>query len=138
MAVVTSVMRAHQLLLARVEETLRPWRLSFPRYELLRLLAFTRTGSMPISAASERLQVHVTSVTSAMKLLVEAGLVERVPHPVDRRTTLASITDAGREVVEAATEALNREVFRDPGMDVAEQEALVGAVDALRRRCGDF
>ena len=32
MMVVTSVMRAHQIRLARVEETLRPWNLSFPRY----------------------------------------------------------------------------------------------------------
>lgn len=138
MTVVTSVMRAHQLLLARVEETLRPWNLSFPRFELLRLLAFSRTGAMPISKASERLQVHVTSVTSAMRLLVDAGLVERVPHPVDRRTTLVAITDAGREVVDAATVALNAEVFRTPGMPEEDQRALVRAIDALRRDAGEF
>ena len=138
MTVVTSVMRAHQLLLARVEETLKPWNLSFPRFELLRLLAFSRTGAMPISKASERLQVHVTSVTSAMRLLVEAGLVERVPHPVDRRTTLVSITDTGREVVEAATTALNGEVFGALGIAEDDQRALVRAIDALRREAGEF
>ena len=52
MTVVTSVMRAHQILLARVEDTLRPWNLSFPRYELLRLLAVSRSGSLPITKAS--------------------------------------------------------------------------------------
>lgn len=138
MTVVTSVMRAHQILLARVEETLRPWNLSFPRYELLRLLAFSRSGALPITKASERLQVHVTSVTSAMKRLLDAGLVERRPHPTDGRTTLVEITDAGRNVVAEATVALNSGVFADPGMEASEQVALIDAIASLRRTAGDF
>ncbi len=138
MTVVTSVMRAHQILLARVEETLRPWNLSFPRYELLRLLAFSRSGALPITKASERLQVHVTSVTSAMKRLLDAGLVERRPHPTDGRTTLVEITDEGRTVVAEATAALNAGVFIDPGMDDSEQVALIEAIASLRSSAGDF
>ena len=138
MTVVTSVMRAHQILLARVEDTLRPWNLSFPRYELLRLLAFSRSGALPITKASERLQVHVTSVTSAMKRLLDAGLVERRPHPTDGRTTLVEITAEGRQVVAEATAALNSGVFADPGMDEDDQVALIEAIAALRRSAGDF
>ncbi len=67
MVAVTSVMRAHQILLARVETALRPYDLSFSRFELLRLLAFSRTGALPITKASDRLQVHVTSVTHAIR-----------------------------------------------------------------------
>ena len=137
MTVVTSVMRAHQILLARVEDTLRPWNLSFPRYELLRLLAFSRSGSLPITKASERLQVHVTSVTSAMKRLLDAGLVERRPHPTDGRTPL-EITAEGRRVVSEATAALNAGVFSDPGMDPSEQSALIEAISSLRQTAGDF
>ncbi len=44
MVAVTSVMRAHQILLARVEASLRPYDLTFSRFELLRLLAFSRQG----------------------------------------------------------------------------------------------
>ena len=138
MTVVTSVMRAHQILLARVEETLRPWNLSFPRYELLRLLAFSSAGALPITKASERLQVHVTSVTSAMKRLVEAGLVVRRPHPTDGRTTLAEITPVGRQTVEEATEALNAGVFSNPGMTETHQAALIDAITSLRQSVGDF
>ena len=138
MTVVTSVMRAHQILLARVEDTLRPWNLSFPRYELLRLLAFSRSGALPITKASERLQVHVTSVTSAMKRLLDAGLVERRPHPTDGRTTLVEITAEGRQVVAEATAALNSGVFADPGMDESEQVGLIEAIASLRRSAGDF
>ena len=95
MVAVTSVMRAHQILLARVETSLRPYDLSFSRYELLRLLAFSRTGALPITKASDRLQVHVTSVTHAIRRLEADGLVERIPHPTDGRTTLVQITETG-------------------------------------------
>ena len=138
MTVVTSVMRAHQILLARVEETLRPWNLSFPRYELLRLLAFSRSGSLPITKASERLQVHVTSVTSAMKRLLDAGLVERRPHPTDGRTTLVEITEQGRRVVARGTAGPNPRGLPPPGGGPAAHIALIDAISSLRHSAGDF
>lgn len=137
MEAVTSVMRAHQILLARIEAALKPFRLTFSRFELLRLLAFTRHGELPISKASTRLQVHVSSVTHAIDRLGEAGLVERRPHPSDGRTTLVTITAEGRELVERATVVLN-DVFADIGMPEAESTALVSAIRTLRRFNGDF
>lgn len=104
MVAVTSVMRAHQILLARVETALRPYDLSFSRFELLRLLAFSRIGALPITKASDRLQVHVTSVTHAIRRLEADGLVRRVPHPTDGRTTLVQITELGRSTVEDSGE----------------------------------
>ena len=138
MVAVTSVMRAHQILLAKVENALRPYDLSFSRFELLRLLAFSRTGELPIAKASERLQVHVTSVTHAIRRLETSGLVERVPHPTDGRITLVRITDAGRKTVEKATLALNGEVFANLGISPEESRALSAAIETLRRRAGDF
>lgn len=138
MVAVTSVMRAHQILLARVESALRPYDLSFSRFELLRLLAFSRHGSLPITKASARLQVHVTSVTHAIRRLEEARLVRRLPHPTDGRTTLVEITDLGRSTVEDATTTLNRDVFGDVGMNVAEIRGLVTAIESLRHHAGDF
>ena len=48
MTAVTSIMRVQQLLLARVEDALKPYGLTFAVYEALRLLAFTRRGSLPM------------------------------------------------------------------------------------------
>ncbi|MBS9536000.1 MarR family transcriptional regulator [Mycobacterium sp. M1] len=138
MVAVTSVMRAHQILLARVEATLKPFDLSFARFELLRLLAFSRTGQLPITKASDRLQVHVTSVTHAIRRLEAAGLVQRLPHPTDGRTTLVSITEQGRAVVADATRSLNAEVFADIGMSAQQSQALSAAIETLRHRAGDF
>ena len=138
MVAVTSVMRAHQILLGRVEAALRPYDLSFSRYELLRLLAFSREGSLPITKASDRLQVHVTSVTHAIRRLEADGMVQRVPHPTDGRTTLVWITDLGRSTVEDATVTLNEQVFADVGMGARESQALVSSIETLRRNAGDF
>ena len=88
MAAVTSVMRAQQIMQARVDEVLRPYDLTFARYEMLMLLHFSRRGSLPVTKASARLQVHPTSVTNAVDRLEAAGLVRRTPHPTDGRATL--------------------------------------------------
>jgi DNA-binding MarR family transcriptional regulator len=138
MVAVTSVMRAHRILLARVESALRPYDLSFSRFELLRLLAFSRTGALPITKASDRLQVHVTSVTHAIRRLEADGLVTRVPHPTDGRTTLVGITELGRSRVRDATAMLNTQVFADIGMSDDQARALVSSIDTLRRHAGDF
>lgn len=132
MAAVTSVMRAQQVFLARVDERLAPFQLTFARYELLRLLAFTRHGELPLGKLGDRLQVHATSITSAVNRLEGQGFVERRPHPSDRRTTLAVITEAGRDVVERATEVLNDEVFADIGLSDREVAQLYRLLEKAR------
>ncbi|BAH34658.1 putative transcriptional regulator, MarR family protein [Rhodococcus qingshengii] len=138
MAAVTSVMRAQQIMMARVEEVLKPLGLTFARYELLTLLTFTRSGALPMAKASARLQVHPTSVTNAVDRLEKAELVRRVPHPSDRRATLIEISDAGRALALEATEMLNSKVFAHPGLQQDKLEQLVTILTELRKTAGDF
>jgi DNA-binding MarR family transcriptional regulator len=138
MAAVTSLMRAQQIMLARVEEVLRPFELTFARYEVLMLLLFSRAGALPLSRLGDRLQVHPTSVTNAVDRLEAQGLVRRSPHPSDRRATLAELTDAGRDLARKATDALNERVFAEPGLDRSNIDRLVDVLTDLRRSAGDF
>lgn len=138
MALVTSIMRVHQLFLAQIEALLRPVGLTFARFEVLRLLAFTRHGELPVGKIGERLQVHPASVTNAVQRLEEAGLVERRTNPNDGRSVLAAITPAGRSSVERCTRLLNDDVFATlPIPPRSAHEMLVGLRE-LRRRAGDF
>ena len=73
MMAVTSVMRVQQILLARLNETLEPFGLTFARYEALMLLYFSRAGSLPLGKIGARLQVHPTSVTNLVDGLHTAG-----------------------------------------------------------------
>jgi DNA-binding MarR family transcriptional regulator len=137
MALVTSVVRAQQLLHERVEATLRPHGLTFARYEILRLLAFSRQRSMPMSRLGSLLQVHATSVTSAVARLETQGLVERLRRESDRRVVLASLTAAGEELVEHATHDLNEQVFSSPGLDATQVRDATRLMSALRAMHGD-
>lgn len=106
MVAATSLARAHQVVLGRINQALTPFSLTFSRYEALALLSFARNGSMAMARMGERLQVHPTSVTSTIDRLERDGLVERSPHPDDRRATLATLTKAGRALHKEATTAL--------------------------------
>ncbi|GGC90873.1 putative transcriptional regulator, MarR family protein [Tersicoccus solisilvae] len=138
MAAVTAIMRTQQLLMLRIEGVLRPFALTFARYELLTLLAFTRRGELPMSRASSLLQVHPTSVTNAVDRLQAAGLVDRAPHPMDRRTTLVRLTPDGRDLARRATDALNRDVFSDTGFEADDVEHLIRILARFRQQAGDF
>jgi DNA-binding MarR family transcriptional regulator len=138
MAAVTSLMRAHQIALARVESVLRRYGVTFARYEVLMLLYFSRAGALPMAKIGERLQVHPTSVTNAVDRLESAGLVRRASHPTDRRTTLVELLDQGRELAIEATKELNAEVFAAPGVSPAGVTSLVAVLTEMRRDAGDF
>ena len=137
MAMVTSVVRAQQLLMERIDAALRPLDLTFARYEVLQLLAFSRSGSMPMTRLGSLLQVHPTSVTSAVGRLVAQGYVERVRSEDDRRVVRAVLTDAGRAAVERATEALNAQVFEQPGLPGPEVTRLTEQLTRLRAGLGE-
>jgi DNA-binding MarR family transcriptional regulator len=138
MAAVTSIMRAQQILLGEIDGILRPFGLTFARYEALVLLVFSRHGSLPMSKMGERLMVHPTSVTNAVDRLEADRLVRRVAHPTDRRTTLVEITDEGRSRAEGATAALMDAGFGLRGLDGAQTARLTELITALRHAAGDF
>jgi DNA-binding MarR family transcriptional regulator len=138
MAAVTSIVRVQQIMLHRIDAVLRPLDLTFARYEILTLLTFTKHGSLPMTRMGALLQVHPTSVTSAVDRLEAQGFVERLPHPSDRRAVLASVTKSGRRSSAAATTALNTEVFEQLGITPEQINTLMLILRALRTNAGDF
>ncbi|GLU50425.1 MarR family winged helix-turn-helix transcriptional regulator [Nocardiopsis ansamitocini] len=121
MAAVTSIMRAQQILIGQLDATLKPYELTFARYEALVLLTFSSSGALPLGKIGERLMVHPTSVTNTIDRLERQGFVRRKPNPSDGRGTLAEITDPGREVVEHATRDL---LAMDFGLDCYSDDDL--------------
>ncbi|MBS1885936.1 MAG: MarR family transcriptional regulator [Actinobacteria bacterium] len=138
MVAVTSIMRVHQILMARLNDLLEPFDLTFPRYEVLMLLHFSSRGSLPVGKIGERLQVHRTSITNSLDGLEKAGLVRRTPHESDRRAVLAEITGAGRDAAERATAVLNGARFGTEPLRDADLEALSATLRNLRAGAGDF
>ena len=138
MAAVTSIMRVQQILLARLNDTLKPYDLTFPRYEALMLLFYSRRGALPLGKMGDRLQVHRTSVTNIIDGLERSGYVTREPHERDRRTTLAAITPRGLEVAAAATPVLNSLRFGTAPLAASDLEAITGVLERLRADADGF
>ena len=138
MHAVTSLMRVQQLVLARLDELLKPHGLTFARYEALVLLTFSRAGALPLGKMGRRLQVHPTSVTSIVDRLEATGLVARRRHPEDGRTVLAEITEDGRAVVEAATADLVGAEFGLGRLTAEQLRQLSGLLAPVREAAGDF
>jgi len=138
MAAATSIMRAQQVVLAAVDGALRPFGLTFARYEGLVLLLFSRKGSLPLGKMGQRLMIHPTSVTNIIDRLEAQQLVRRIPHPTDGRTTLAEITDEGRRLAERATRAVNGVAFGLGALSDQDLRHLMRIIRKLRQGVGDF
>jgi DNA-binding MarR family transcriptional regulator len=138
MAAVTAIMRVQQILLAALDGLLRPYGLTFARYEALVLLSFSRSGALPMRLIGERLMVHPTSATNIVDRLEQQGLVTRRPNPADGRGTLAEITPAGRDLVARATADLMAAEFGMAGYAPDDLEGIAAMLRALRVSAGDF
>jgi len=138
MSAVTSIMRAQQILLAELDAVLRPYGLTFARYEALVLLAFSRAGALPLRVMGERLMVHPTSVTNTIDRLETQGMVVRRPNPEDGRGRLAEITQRGRDAVRVATRDLMTADFGMAGYSDEQLDELFSLLRGLRLTAGDF
>jgi DNA-binding MarR family transcriptional regulator len=102
----TSLVRTYGVVLRSVEALLGPLGLTLSRYEVLLLLSFTRTGSVPIMRLRDLLMIHGSSVTYLVDRLEESGWVVRELDPADRRVSLVVLTKEGRDVVDRASAML--------------------------------
>lgn len=86
---------------------LAPLGVTFAQARVLRVLARLR---VPVRMAdlSARLEIVPRSVTSTVDSLEEAGLVTREIDAADRRSTLVTLTPAGRGVLDRVDEARRR------------------------------
>jgi len=95
--------------LLQVEERLRHARaylgrqagLSGPQYSLLMAVAYLQgeTG-IPVRALARELRVTSAFVTSESERLIERGLLAKRRNPHDSRSTLVTVTPAGRRAIE--------------------------------------
>jgi DNA-binding MarR family transcriptional regulator len=102
--------------------------LSFARVRALRRLA---PEPLAMRALAEKLKADPPYVTLIVNDLEERGLVERRPHPDDRRAKLVSLTRAGRAVVTKAEKILDEPPAALAALPADDLAALVRILDRL-------
>lgn len=69
--------------------------------QIAALFTLTRSGPMTIGDLAAEEKVQPPSMTRTVTSLVSKGLVQRDAHATDGRATVISLTDAGRDVIDA-------------------------------------
>ena len=92
------------------QSTLAPWDITPGQLRALRVLG--RHGALRMSELSEHLHIAARSTTEVVDALESRGLVERQPDQLDRRATLAELTEHGASVLSAIRAARGTEAER--------------------------
>jgi DNA-binding MarR family transcriptional regulator len=133
----SSLLRYQRMAVESVESELRPHQLKLTDYLLLMTLQLSKSGTRLISSLAKNLLIHATTATLATDRLEGRGLVERSPHPTDRRATCVTITSSGRELARSASTSLSSMKF---GLGDGSPEAMMQlglALTVLRAAVGD-
>jgi DNA-binding MarR family transcriptional regulator len=105
--------------------------LTYQQYNVLRMIDVE--GPSPQAEVARRLMVTAPVVTRLATTLARAGLLERQPDPIDRRSTRLALTAAGRDRVRAMREDLLAAAgeLLEP-LPAERREAVAAALAELR------
>lgn len=129
------LLEAHAGLTRELERRLeRDCGLSVQWFEVLLRLARTPGGRLRMSDLAAQATLSASGVTRAVDRLTEAGLVERVACPEDRRGAYAVLTQEGRRRIEQALPLQVRSLDELLGdvLEPAELESLTAVLRKLR------
>ncbi len=132
--IVGRVSRLARELVARLEPVYREHGLEPGWHDVLATLR--RTGPpyrLRPTEFSSALMLTSSGTTKRLDRLEQAGLIRRDPDPADRRGTLITLTDKGRDLIDSVTEAhLANERRLLAALAPDEQTALADLLRKLR------
>ena len=109
-------LRERMMRRARAEFSRRLDRFGVTIPQYFALVEIDRLGPrVTMGQVASATQFPASSMTSITDRLVERGLVERGPHPTDRRAVVASITPAGEDLLRQVEEARRRDAIEALG-----------------------
>lgn len=85
--------------LNKVNQALKPWDLSEPQYNVLRILRGQQGNSMNLYEIQDRMVQKMSNVSRLIDKLLEKKLVERNECPENRRRVDISITEKGLDAL---------------------------------------
>src|SRR5688500_11337094 len=89
-------------------EIVRVADLTFPQYNVLRILRGARPEALSCGAISQRMLTRDSDLTRLLDRLEERGLVRRDRDSRDRRMVTAAITDSGVQLLRRLDEPIDR------------------------------
>ena len=131
--VVLNVMRTAGALRQGTTELLKPYDLSAPQYNVLRILRGAGDEGLPCSEVGDRLVSRDPDVTRLLDRLEKRGLIERGRSETDRRVVTATITKKGIELTnESDTPVTEMHAEQLGHMKKKELKKLVALLEKAR------
>jgi len=113
---------------------LRPYGLTHPQYNILRILNGSFPNGLSVLDIKSRMIDRSSNVSRLVEKLRESALVERVPHSGDRRMVVVTISEAGKKILTDIEESGFINPSKIPGSKLTESEAaeLAHLLDKFR------
>ena len=99
--VLMAIVRAAERFKRAISALFRRYHLSFPQYNILRVLDASTDGQSRITAVSRIMLVPGANITGLAKRLEKSGFIQRKSDLKDERVTLLEITLRGKETLAA-------------------------------------
>ena len=133
--VVLNVMRTAATFRKGVSETLKPFELTAPQYNILRILRGAAEDGLPCSEVGDRLVSQDPDVTRLLDRLEKRGLVTRGRSLTDRRVVNARITTAGLNLVDQLDGPIN--TVHETQLGHMKKKRLRELIELLEKARGD-
>ena len=137
-AAVAAVLRLEQLVGATLDRSIRESDLSRTGYLILVALYLKQDRTLSMGQLSKRVLLHPTTVSLVTDKLQARELVTRSPHPTDRRTILASLTEAGAHTLSVTSDALSELNYGLEGVSPRMAITLTEIIRQVRQSMGDI
>ncbi|SMB97177.1 MarR family winged helix-turn-helix transcriptional regulator [Deinococcus hopiensis] len=130
-----NLLRTTRLLLDRSEAFYREHGLTPTQYNVLRILRGAGDGGLGRNEIRERLLDRMPDVTRLLDKMEDMGLVKRLRSTTDRRCVPTTLTDKGRDLVNALDDpvaAMQREQFGH--LTPGQLHSLIETLTLIRAR----
>ena len=130
--VLMGVVRAAEIFKRAHSGIFRVYGLSFPQYNVLRVLEASKKGHNKISDVSRIMLVPGANMTGIAKRLEKSGFIKRKSDPRDERVTILEITSKAKKtlkMIESEKDKWLESQFK--GLSKGEKLQLLGMVKRL-------
>lgn len=111
---------------------IKPFGLSEPQYNILRILNGSFPNSLSVLDIKSRMIDRMSNVSRLVEKLKTKGLVERTLHPEDRRRVEVSITAKGQKVLKEIMDNAPDPAKYPEALSMRDAKELVRILDKMR------
>jgi DNA-binding MarR family transcriptional regulator len=132
-----AVVRIAEVFKRSVSAAFRKYELTFPQYNVLRVLDASKNGQSRITNVSRIMLVPGANMTGIAKRLEKSGFLTRKSDPSDERVTVLSITPKGKAMLTKIEKERDRHMRAMlKGFSEDEKQELLSKIKRLIKNSG--